>query len=98
MPPRLGKAPGVSPTSCRKSAMKCACRMENKTLEAAATAAGMSERTVRTWQRGPLLSATKEPRTWRTRPDPFVEVGATEIEPLLVADKEALSLAVFADG
>src|SRR4051812_13811523 len=63
-------------------------RMEGKTLEAAASAAGMSERTARTWQRGPLPSATKEPRTWRTRPDPFVDVWATEIEPLLVADKE----------
>ena len=63
-------------------------RMESKTLEAAASAAGMSERTARTWQRGPLPSATKEPRTWRTRPDPFVEVWSTEIEPLLVADKE----------
>ncbi len=63
-------------------------RMENTTLEAAAAAAGMSERTARTWQRGPLPSETKEPRTWRTRPDPFVEVWATEIEPLLVRDKE----------
>ena len=63
-------------------------RMEKKTLEAAASAAGMSERTARTWQRGPLPSETKEPRAWRTRPDPFVEVWATEIEPLLVADKE----------
>ena len=63
-------------------------RMENKTLEAAASAAGMSERTARVWQRGPLPSATKEPRAWRTRPDPFGEVWATEIEPLLMADKE----------
>ena len=63
-------------------------RMENKTMEAAASAAAMSERTARTWQHGPLPSETKEPRTWRTRPDPFVEVWETEIEPLLVADKE----------
>ncbi len=63
-------------------------RMENKTLEAAASAAGMSERTARVWQRGPMPSATKEPRTWRTRPDPFVEVWTMEIEPLPVADKE----------
>lgn len=62
--------------------------MENKTLEAAASAAGMSERTARTWQHGPLPSETKQPRTWRTRPDPFVEVWAKEIEPLLLADKE----------
>ena len=63
-------------------------RMEDKTMEAAASAASMSERTARKWQRGPLPSATKEPRTWRTRPDPFVEVWSTEIEPLLVADKD----------
>jgi transposase len=63
-------------------------RMDKKTLEAAASAAAMSERTARKWQRGPLPSATKEPRTWRTRPDPFVEEWSTEIEPLLVADKE----------
>jgi transposase InsO family protein len=62
--------------------------MEGKTLEAAAAAAGMSERTARTWQRGPLPSETKQPRAWRTRPDPFVKVWSTEIEPLLVADKE----------
>jgi hypothetical protein len=63
-------------------------RMEKTTLEAAASAAGMSERTARAWQRGPLPSETKEPRTWRTRPDPYEEVWSTEIEPLLVADTE----------
>lgn len=63
-------------------------RMDKKTLEAAAAAAGMTERTARTWQRGALPSETKEPRVWRTRPDPFVEVWSTEVEPLLVSDKE----------
>lgn len=63
-------------------------RMEKMTLEAAAAAAAMSERTARTWQRGPLPSETKEARAWRTRPDPFAEVWSTEIEPLLVADTE----------
>jgi hypothetical protein len=63
-------------------------RMEKTTLEAAAAAAGMSERTARRWQSGPLPSETKEPRAWRTRPDPFVEVWSTEIEPLLVRDPE----------
>lgn len=63
-------------------------RMEGKTLEAAASAAGMSERTARKWQRGRLPSGTKKPRTWRTRPDPFTEVWSSEIEPLLLADKE----------
>jgi len=63
-------------------------RMEGKTLEAAASAAGMSERTARKWQRGPLPSGTKKPRTWRTRRDPFTEVWSSEIEPLLLADQD----------
>jgi transposase len=63
-------------------------RMEKRTLEAAATAAGMSERTARKWQQGALPSATKKPRTWRTRPDPFVDVWAAEVEPLLVDDDD----------
>ena len=63
-------------------------RMEKKTLEAAATAAGMSERTARKWQHGALPSAMKTPRAWRTRPDPFVDVWAAEVEPLLVADAD----------
>ena len=63
-------------------------RMEGKTLEAAASAAGMSERSARKWQRGPLPSATKVTRDWRTRPDPFAGVWTSEIEPLLLADAE----------
>jgi hypothetical protein len=58
------------------------------TLEAAASAVGMSERTARKWQRGSVPSERKKPHKWRTRPDPFVEEWATEIEPMLVADKE----------
>jgi hypothetical protein len=63
-------------------------RMAGKTLAAAAAAAGMSERTARTWQAGSLPSVTKSSRTWRTRSDPFARVWATEIEPRLVADIE----------
>jgi hypothetical protein len=63
-------------------------RMEGKTYETAAAAAGMSERTARTWANGPLPSQTKEPREWRTRDDPFAEVWTTEIEPLLAADED----------
>jgi hypothetical protein len=63
-------------------------RMEKKTLEAAAMAADMSERTARKWQHGALPSATKTPRTWRTRLDPFVDVWAADVEPLLVGDKD----------
>ena len=57
-------------------------RMGNKTLEAAASAAGMSERTARKWQKGVMPSETKQERGWRTRPDPFEEVWDSEVEPL----------------
>lgn len=60
--------------------------MEGKTQQAAAAAAGMSVRTARTWQRGPVPSEKKRRRNWRTRPDPFAEVWAEEIEPLLRGD------------
>jgi Mu transposase, C-terminal domain len=62
-------------------------RMEGKTLEVAAAAAGMSERTARAWQRGAMPSATKKERTWRTRPDPFAEVWSSDVEPLLRGDE-----------
>ena len=58
------------------------------TQQAAAAAAGMSERSARKYQRGPLPSQRKEPRSWRTRQDPFEEVFEEHIEPLLVADEE----------
>jgi hypothetical protein len=63
-------------------------RMQGMTHEAAGAAAGMSERTARTWQRGPLPSQTKSPREYRTREDPFVDVWSSEVEPLLVADED----------
>lgn len=63
-------------------------RMEGKTLEAGASAAGMSERTARRWEEGPLPSSTKETRWWRTRRDPFAAVWATDVEPLLVEDTQ----------
>jgi transposase InsO family protein len=56
--------------------------------EAAAAAAGMSVRSARQWEHGPLPSQTKSERTWRTREDPFEGVWAAEIEPLLRADTE----------
>ena len=65
-------------------------RMEDKTQEAAAAAAGVSERSARTWQEGPLPSATKLPRDWRTRPDPFAEVWDAELVPLLDADEKGV--------
>ena len=63
-------------------------RMSGKTLAAAAAAAGMSERTARTWQRGALPSTAKVPRTWRTREDPFADVWQSEVVPQLVADTD----------
>ena len=50
-------------------------RMEGKTQQTAAAMAGMSERSARKWQHGPLPSETKTGRWWRTRPDPFEEPG-----------------------
>lgn len=60
--------------------------MEGKTQQAAAAAAGMSERTARSWQRGPLPSEKERRRSWRTRPDPFGQIWSEEIEPLLQRD------------
>ncbi|MFB3066041.1 MAG: IS21 family transposase [Planctomycetota bacterium] len=60
--------------------------MQGKSQEAAAAAAGMSERTGRKWERGPLPSQAQPLRSWRTRPDPFREVWASEVEPLLGSD------------
>lgn len=62
--------------------------MEGMKLEAAASAAGMSERAARTWQDGPLPSEkARAPRDWRTREDPFEDVWA-EVETLLAADDQ----------
>jgi hypothetical protein len=62
-------------------------RME-KTQEAAAATAGMSVRTARKWEKGPLPSETKQPRSWRTRVDSFAGVWEADVEPLLAADTE----------
>ena len=40
--------------------------MEGKTQEMAAAKAGMSVRSARKWQSGPLSSETKQERWWRT--------------------------------
>lgn len=63
-------------------------RMEGKTQEGAAAAAGMSVRSARTWEQGLLPSQTVGSRTWRTRADPFAAVWATEVLPRLVADED----------
>ena len=63
---------------------------QGKTQEAAAKAAGMSVRSAQTWKEGPLPSETERSRSWRTRPDPFADVWADKIEPMLVADTEGV--------
>lgn len=62
--------------------------MQGKNLVAAAAAAGMSERTGRRWREGLLPSESRQPRHWRTRPDPFAEVWEAELIPLLEKDEE----------
>lgn len=64
--------------------------MKGQTQEAAAATAGMSLRTAREWETGPLPSGTRRVRDWRTRPDPFADVWATEIEPLLQSDAKGV--------
>jgi len=64
--------------------------MERKKQEAAAAAAGMSVRTARTWQRGPLPSEKRRDRYWRTRSDPFAGVWSEEIEPILRRDLDGV--------
>jgi hypothetical protein len=59
---------------------------EAKTMATAAAAAGMSERSAYTWKEGPLPGETKEPRSWRTRPDPFASVWDAQVVALLAAD------------
>jgi hypothetical protein len=64
--------------------------MEKKKQQTAAAAAGMSVRSARKWQRGPLPSETKKKRRWRTRVDPFASVWDREILPLLESDKDGV--------
>lgn len=58
------------------------------TREKAALAAGVTEKTARRWEDGPLPSMSKEPRTWRTRQDPLAEVWDDHVVPLLKSDED----------
>ena len=61
--------------------------MEDKTQQAAAASAAMSERSARKWRRGALLSESKRSRRrLRSRPDPFADVWESDVVPLLVTD------------
>ena len=64
-------------------------RMEGKTQASAAAIAGMSERTAREWEKGPLPSVARSNRQrhWRTRRDPFEGVFDEDVVPLLRADE-----------
>ena len=64
--------------------------MNGKSQAAAAAASSMSLRTAREWDLGPLPTATKQPRDWRTRPDPFAAVWQTDVEPLLRSDLKGI--------
>jgi len=57
-------------------------RMDGKTQDVAAAGSGMSLRTAREWETGPVPSASKRRRDWPTRPDPFAAVWLTDVEPL----------------
>ena len=70
---------------------------EGKPLSMAAVKAGMSEPTARKYRRlKKLPSEQKQPRAWRTREDPFVEVWP-EIERMLDLDAGLQAKTVFAE-
>jgi hypothetical protein len=56
------------------------------TQVAAATRAGISERSARRVEQSAALPSQRQARTWRTRADPLGEVWDAEVIPLLVAD------------
>lgn len=62
-------------------------KLMKMTQEAAAAAAGMSVRTARKWEQGPLPSS-RTARSWRTRPNPFDGVWEKEVVPILERDKD----------
>jgi len=62
----------------------------------ASAKAGISERSGRRIDCG-ILPQTKEPRHWRTRRDPFVEIWDSEIVPLLKKTPELAPTTLFED-
>lgn len=63
---------------------------EGKTQETAACVAGMSMRSARKWQDGSIPSQRKQPRSWKTRPDPYEGVWESDVVPLLEADDKGV--------
>ncbi|MBM3259790.1 MAG: IS21 family transposase [Candidatus Sericytochromatia bacterium] len=71
---------------------------QGMTREAAAASSGMTAKTSRKWEVGPLPSARRRPpRAWRTREDPFDDVWDREVVPMLKADetRELQAVTVF---
>lgn len=68
------------------------------TREMAAAKAGMSAKTARKWETGPMPSeipSKRGPRTWRTRKDDFAEHWESIVLPELQADKDGVFEATF---
>jgi len=61
----------------------------------AASRAGLSERTGRRIERLPGLPSQKQPRRYRTRPDPFAEVWLAEVAPVLQSAPHLRATAVL---
>jgi hypothetical protein len=74
--------PGVQVTD-RQVRRYMSSRREGRTQAASAARAGFSERTGRRVETNPILPSQREPRQYRTRPDPFAEVWRTDLIPLL---------------
>lgn len=67
---------------------------EGETLERAALKSGMSENTARRYRDGASAKGAREPRTYRTRPDPFEAVWP-EVERMLEAAPGLESKTIF---
>lgn len=69
---------------------------QGDTQQQASAKAGISERSGRRIDSG-VLPKKKEPRQWRTRKDPFVEVWASEILPLIKKEPDLQPTTLFED-
>jgi hypothetical protein len=70
-------------------------RKAGKSQESAAAKAGMSERSGRRIEKGEHQAGSRPKRHWRTRRDPFVDVWAEEIEPLLRKNSQLSPITLF---
>jgi len=61
-------------------------RQSGKSEEEASARMGMTAKTARKWEAGPLPSQVKKPHDWRTRTDPFEAVWSEYVLPLLQQD------------